>query len=117
MYNRPYVKVSVEKQRQERSICGFRQRLFKKEDGGPTSITRLHTDNAQAHYHRKTDEYYYILSGEGALRIDGEEIPVAPGDCLWIRPGHVHQAIGDFEALIICVPPFDHADSILTPPA
>ena len=54
---RAYIKVNVEEQDRERSICGFRQRILKKEDGAPASITRLRTDHAQPHWHRHTDEY------------------------------------------------------------
>ena len=114
---RAYVKVNVEEQDQERSICGFRQRILKKEDGAPASITRLRTDHAQPHWHRHTDEYYFILRGEGVIIIDGEEVPVRPGDCVWIRPGHVHQSVGDLESLIIGVPPFDYDDVVTDPPS
>ena len=117
MDNRPYLKINAETQDTERSICGFRHRLLKKEDGVPTSVTRLRTDNAQAHWHRYTHEYYYVLSGEGAILIDGEEVPVKEGDCVWIRPGHVHQAIGVFDTLIMGSPPFDYDDVIMEPPS
>lgn len=116
MDNAAYLKVNAENQTTERSICGFRHRLLKKDDGAPTSVTRLRTDNAQAHWHRHTHEYYYVLSGEGAIRIDGELVPVKEGDCIWIRPGHMHQAIGEFEALIMGTPPFDYDDVLMTPP-
>jgi len=33
------------------------------------------------------DEYYYIISGQGRMEIDGEIVPVAPGD-------HVHTPLG-----------------------
>ena len=116
MDTRSHIIVSAEAQDTERSICGFRRRLFRKEDDAPVSITRLRTENAQAHWHRHTHEYYYVLEGSGALLIDGEEVPVKAGDCVWIRPGHMHRAIGTFEALIIGVPPFDYDDVIITPP-
>ncbi len=112
----PYIKVSRHTQEKESSICGFRRRLLKKDDGAPASITYLVTDNAQAHWHRHTHEYYYVLEGAGVLEIAGEKVPVAAGDCVWIRPGHMHRAEGSFEALIIGVPPFDYDDVLMTPP-
>ncbi len=115
--NSPYIKVSgSDVQERERSICGFRRRLLKKEDGAPASITHLVTDNARAHWHRHTEEYYYILEGSGILEIDEEKVSVAKGDCVWIRPGHVHRAEGTFEALIIGIPSFDYDDVLMTPP-
>ncbi len=110
-----YVKVSADAQAQERSICGFRQRLLKKDDGAPASITRLRTFEALPHWHRQSDEYYYVLQGKGCLIIDGESVPVEAGDCVWIRPGHMHHAEGDLESLIIGVPPFD-AEDVFTEP-
>lgn len=110
-----YVKVTADAQTRERSICGFRQRLLKKDDGAPASITRLKTFDAQPHWHKKTDEYYYILNGSGKLVIDGVDVPVEAGDCVWIKPGHVHYAEGDLESLIIGIPPFDY-DDVFTEP-
>jgi len=105
-----YVKVSAEHQERERSICGFRQRLLKKDDGAPASITRLKTFEAQPHCHKISHEYYYVLSGTGHIVIDGDTVGVAAGDCVWIRPGHMHHAEGELESLIIGIPPFDAED-------
>lgn len=117
MDTRSYMIVRADSQDTERSICGFRQRLFRKEDGAPASVTRLRTDNAQAHWHRHTHEYYYVLEGSGVLVIDGDEVPVKAGDCVWIPPGHMHRAVGNFEALIVGTPPFDYDDVITSPPS
>ncbi|HNR33409.1 MAG TPA: cupin domain-containing protein [Candidatus Hydrogenedentes bacterium] len=116
MQDEAYIKVSADEQPRERSICGFRQRLLKKDDGAPASITRLRTDDATPHWHKRTDEYYYVLSGSGKLVIDGEEVPIKAGDCVWIKPGHVHHAEGDLESLIIGIPPFDYEDVFVEAP-
>lgn len=116
MSNDAYKKVSADAQEKERSICGFRQRLLKKDDGAPASITRLRTFDAQPHWHEHTDEYYYILNGSGRLIIDGEPVDVQAGDCVWIKPGHMHHAEGDLESLIIGIPPFVIEDVRLDPP-
>lgn len=113
-----YVKVSGDRQERERSICGFRQRLLKKDDGAPASLTRLKTFEAQPHWHKISNEYYYVLAGTGCIVIDGERVEVTAGDCVWIRPGHTHHAEGGLESLIIGIPPFD-AEDVFTdkPPA
>lgn len=112
-----YVKVSADLQPTERSICGFRQRMLKKADGAPASITRLRIFEAQPHWHKVSHEYYYVLAGSGRIVIDGEDVPVAAGDCVWIRPGHVHHAEGDLESLILGIPPFDEEDTFTESPA
>lgn len=105
-----YEKRSVQAMASERSTCGIRQRLFTRNDGVPASITYLTVDDAKSHWHRHTHEYYYVLEGEGTLFIDGEHVPIAPGDCVWIKPGVRHSAEGAITSLIIAMPALDPAD-------
>ena len=41
------------------------------------------------HWHDH-EEYYYILSGEGTMTLDGERFPIAAGDLTAIYPGGSH---------------------------
>jgi mannose-6-phosphate isomerase-like protein (cupin superfamily) len=42
-------------------------------------------------YHLQTeDEIYYVLSGRGAMTIDGKTFDVGPGDAILTRPGSSH---------------------------
>jgi mannose-6-phosphate isomerase-like protein (cupin superfamily) len=111
-----YRKVSYADLQPERSTCGFRQRMIMKEDDAPASLTRLKTDDATPHWHKVTHEYYYVLNGSGKIVIDGEDVPVTAGDCVWIRPYAMHHAEGDLESLIIGVPPFDPDDMFFDNP-
>ena len=43
--------------------------------------------STQEHFHRQTEEIYYITQGKGRLRIDGETRDVVAGDAIAIRPG------------------------------
>ncbi|MBX7255299.1 MAG: cupin domain-containing protein [Candidatus Hydrogenedentes bacterium] len=95
----------------ERSTCGFRRRLFKKDDGVPVSVTHLSIHDAREHWHEHTHEYYYVLHGSGILFIDGEPVQVEAGDCVWIKPGARHYAQGELESLIIASPAYDVADT------
>ena len=115
MENEKYLKVSTAEQEQERSTCGFRQRLIKKDDGAPASITRLSIHDAKPHWHKHTHEYYYVLEGSGKLVIGGEDVPVTAGDCVWIKPPYMHHAEGDLEALIIAAPAYDPEDTFFEP--
>ena len=111
-----YKKVSRNTVETERSTCGFRRRLIKKDDGAPASVTCLKTSDATPHWHKHTHEYYYVMQGRGKLVIDGEEVPVAAGDCVWIKPGAFHHAEGELESLIIAVPAFAPDDIFFDKP-
>ena len=69
----------------------------------------------QRHYHRLSEEFYYILEGDGIMEIDGEELPVGPGDAILIPPGAWHQirtgADRGLRLLCCCAPPYAHEDT------
>ena len=49
--------------------------------------------SAKYHSHSAQEEFFLILSGEGTLRFEGEEVPVKEGDFFAKPPGAVHQFI------------------------
>ena len=110
MSDEKYVKVSRDTVEKERSTCGFRQRLLKKDDGAPVSVTYLTTHDARPHWHKYTHEYYCVLEGEGKIIVDDEEVPVKAGDVVWIKPPAKHRAEGDIVSLILGSPAFDSSD-------
>ena len=67
----------------------------------------------ERHYHRLSEEFYFILEGEGTMEIDGETRDVAPGDAILIPPGAWHQirAKTALRLLCCCAPPYDHGDT------
>jgi mannose-6-phosphate isomerase-like protein (cupin superfamily) len=69
------------------------------------------------HYHRQTEEIYYILRGLGQMTIDGESRSVAPGDAIAIPPGAVHTILNSgTEPLVLlccCAPAYEHDDTVL----
>jgi len=69
----------------------------------------------ERHYHRKSEEFYYILEGQGAMEIDGETRPVRPGDAVLIPPGAWHQISANQDQpvrlLCCCAPPYSHEDT------
>jgi len=70
------------------------------------------------HFHPKTEEIYYILEGEGVMRIDEESQHVGPGDAIAILPGSIHQITNagqvELKFLCCCVPAYEHDDTVLT---
>jgi mannose-6-phosphate isomerase-like protein (cupin superfamily) len=65
------------------------------------------------HYHRLSEEFYYLLDGRGLMEIDGEEREVGPGDAILIPAGAWHQirAIDPLRFLCCCAPPYAHEDT------
>ena len=54
------------------------------------------------------EEIYFIMSGAGEMRVDGETRPVGPGDAVWIPAGASHalhnNAQGDCIILVVASP-------------
>ncbi len=69
----------------------------------------------ERHYHRVSEEIYYLLGGRGLMEIDGDEREVGPGDAVLIPPGAWHQirAIEPLIFLCCCSPAYAHEDTYL----
>jgi mannose-6-phosphate isomerase-like protein (cupin superfamily) len=67
----------------------------------------------QRHYHRLSEEFYYVLAGRGLMEIDGEIREVGVGDAILIPPGAWHQirALEPLRILCCCAPPYAHEDT------
>jgi len=70
------------------------------------------------HYHKKTEEIYYITEGIGKMVIEGEERIVKAGDAIAIPPGKRHKIwnIGNnvLKILCCCAPCYEHEDTVIT---
>lgn len=97
----------------ERSTCGWRYRLISRQDRDRGVAAWAHVvdiDGAREHYHRRGTEIYYVLEGEGSLRLDGVEQPLRKGTLVHIPPGVVHGASGRMRILVIGIPDIDDDD-------
>lgn len=67
----------------------------------------------ERHYHKASEEFYFILEGAALMEIDGEAREVGPGDGILIPAGCWHQitARKATRFLCCCAPPYDHADT------
>jgi len=69
------------------------------------------------HYHPRTEEIYYILSGQGQMRIGEETRGVGPGDAIAIAPGQAHQITNTGSTVLTflccCAPGYEHDDTVL----
>ena len=64
----------------------------------------LHKGAAIGYHLQKTDEVYYITGGQGVMTINGESMPVKPGDAVLTRAGSSHGLVqkgeGDLTIII-----------------
>jgi quercetin dioxygenase-like cupin family protein len=89
----------------ERSSCGWRHLLLSRQDRGVAAWAHaVDIDGAREHYHRRATEIYYVLEGEGTVRLDGVEHPVRRGSLVHIPPGVVHGAKGRMRVLVVGIP-------------
>src|SRR5262249_17517884 len=103
---------------------------FVTKDG--SSIRELHHTDAQSlaeatlepgqaterHYHRATEELYFVIKGSGEMEVDGEVQRVRPGDAVLIPAGAWHTLENDgtseLRILCCCVPPYSHEDTFFS---
>lgn len=66
-------------------------------------LYRLESGASDPQQPHAEDEIYYILSGEGAIFVEGEESPVGPGDFVYVRAGDEHRFVNIVKTLEILV--------------
>jgi mannose-6-phosphate isomerase-like protein (cupin superfamily) len=75
--------------------------------------------SSPAHYHKESEETYYILKGEARLDIDGHAYHLTPGDACLIMPGEIHQIFptggGSVEFLVVSAPAWVPTDTYEVP--
>jgi mannose-6-phosphate isomerase-like protein (cupin superfamily) len=69
--------------------------------------------STQRHYHKLSEEFYFILEGTGRMEIDGETREVGAGDAILIPPGawHTITARERLRFLCCCAPAYSHEDT------
>lgn len=69
---------------------------------------------AKPHWHERTEEVYFILSGRAIAHLDDQVHELAAGDALCIPRGKIHylenQATEPVDYLAISSPPYDDDD-------
>ncbi len=67
----------------------------------------------ERHYHKLTEELYFLLEGSGIIELDREQCEVGPGDAILIPPGtkHTIKALQPLRFLCCCAPPYSHDDT------
>jgi mannose-6-phosphate isomerase-like protein (cupin superfamily) len=69
----------------------------------------------ERHYHRSTEEIYFVVKGSGDMEVDGDTKRIRPGDAVLIPAGAWHSLVNDgtseLRILCCCVPPYSHEDT------
>jgi mannose-6-phosphate isomerase-like protein (cupin superfamily) len=85
--------------------CGQIRCLVEQKDGAAAEIHHVEITDAKLHYHEHTDEFYYVIDGQGTMVLDDEEIELLPGVVVYVPRGVKHKAVGRLTVLLVCVPP------------
>ena len=84
--------------------CGRIRPLIEEQDEAAAEVHHVEIDNAKLHYHERTDEFYYVISGQGTMTLDDEEIELHTGVVVYVPRGVRHKAKGNLTVLTVCVP-------------
>src|SRR3954462_14295277 len=76
----------------------------------------LEPDQANArHYHRVSEEIYFVVKGSGDMEVDGTHKRIAVGDAVLIPAGAWHSlynnGTSELRILCCCVPPYSDDDT------
>ncbi|MEO1402330.1 MAG: cupin domain-containing protein [Cyanobacteria bacterium J06635_1] len=56
---------------------------------------------AAAHAHADMYEVFFVESGQGTIHIDGVAHAIAPGTCIAVEPGEVHEVMNTGEEVLV----------------
>jgi mannose-6-phosphate isomerase-like protein (cupin superfamily) len=90
--------------------CGSSTRIIQRDDTPVANLHVTHIQDSAKHYHKGCTEYYYILEGRGHMELGDDVVELKPGTTIIIEPGTPHRGYGDFKALIVGIPAWDHTD-------
>ncbi|MGE0608037.1 MAG: cupin domain-containing protein [Pirellulales bacterium] len=100
---------------QIREVLAHRNSVIRKQSLAEARVAPGQTTTA--HYHPQTEEIYFLLAGQGRMRLGNELRDVVPGDAIAIPPGETHQITNTgTEPLIFlccCAPGYEHEDTVL----
>ena len=100
-------------------ICGVAIELINQETSTPNNVSLAiiildSQKESEAHYHKKTEEIYYILEGKATIVINDKRYEVKPGHAILLPLNSTHKIInaGDVPLKLVCAdsPPFDPED-------
>src|SRR5690348_10467292 len=82
--------------------CGVVRSMIEESDGAAGEVLYVEIDDAKLHYHKQTDEFYYVIDGQGTMLLDDQEIELHKGVVVYVPRGVKHKAIGKLIVLTVC---------------
>lgn len=66
------------------------------------------------HFHRKSNQFFYVLSGEATIEIEGKAEVLKAGEGIEVPRGKAHQVFNkSSDSLIVISSPPSHGDRVL----
>jgi mannose-6-phosphate isomerase-like protein (cupin superfamily) len=84
--------------------CGQIRPLIEEKDEAAAEVHHVEIDQAKLHFHAQTDEFYYVIDGNGTMVLDDEEIELHRGVVVYVPRGVKHKAVGKLTVLTVCIP-------------
>jgi mannose-6-phosphate isomerase-like protein (cupin superfamily) len=84
--------------------CGAIRCLIQESDEAAGEVHHVEIEDAKLHYHERTDEFYYVIDGQGTMTLDDDEIELHTGVVVYVPRGVKHKATGKLTVLTICIP-------------
>jgi mannose-6-phosphate isomerase-like protein (cupin superfamily) len=85
--------------------CGKIRPLIEASDNAAAEVHHVEIENAKLHYHERTDEFYYVIEGQGVMTLDDDQITLQKGVVVYVPRGVRHKATGKLKILTVCIPP------------
>ena len=102
--NSPFLRREVTSVQPWAETCGQIRPLLEEKDGAAAEVHHLEITDAKLHYHKRTDEIYYVLEGNGKMVLDGQEIELQKDVVVYVPRGVKHRAWGKLKVLVVCIP-------------
>src|SRR5215470_4054581 len=84
--------------------CGQIRPLIEASDEAAAEVHYVEIEQAKLHYHKQTDEVYYVIDGQGTMVLDEETIELHRGVVVYVPRGVKHKACGKLVVLTVCIP-------------
>ena len=84
--------------------CGQIRPLIEAADGAAAEVHHVEIDRAKLHLHERTDEFYYVIDGQGTMILGDDQIELHRGVVVYVPRGTPHKAVGKLTVLTICIP-------------